>query len=242
MTGRKEHLTSIDQISIDKYVDDRRKEWIRINERNKLSNPPIPLNYNQFCQLIIAHGSNFLAKKGEEKPFVIDKSNEYAISQIYKYLRRDNSFNGSLSKGILLNGRYGSGKTVLMNAVRETYNVCVDHWGNTDILKMRIVKSSQIVNSFRKEDNDIEISNYSSGILIIDELGREQKEVNIYGTILQPMAQVIQDRYDRGKQTFAICNFKLETLGSDEYYGKMIGDRIRQMFNELELSGESRRN
>lgn len=241
MTDKKEHLTSIDQISIDKYIEDRRKEWVLISERNKLSNPAIPLTYEQFCQLIIAHGSNFLAKKGEEYPFVIDKSNECAILQIYKYLTRDNSFKGSLSKGILLNGKYGSGKTALMNAVRETYNICVDHLGDSAISKMRIVKSSQVVNSFRKEDNDIEISNYSSGILIIDELGREQKEVNIYGTILQPMACVIQDRYDKGGQTFAICNFKLETLGSDEYYGKMIGDRLKQMFNEIELTGESRR-
>lgn len=241
MADKKEHLTSIGQISIDGYIENLRKEWSKINAKNKLSSPPIPLTYEQFCQLVIAHGSNFLAKRGEENPFRIDESNEYAISQIYKYLTHNNTFKGALSKGILLNGKYGSGKTALMNAVRETYNVCVDHWKNPKIPKMRIIKSSQIINSFRKEDNDIEISNYGTGILIIDELGREQKEINLYGTILQPMAQIIQDRYDKGRPTFAICNFKLETLASDDYYGKMIGDRLKQMLNEIELTGESRR-
>lgn len=228
-------------ISIDTYVDQLRREWEQVNMRNKLSYPPIPLTYDQFCRLIVAHGSNYLVKRGEEIPFRIDRNNETAISEIYKYLRRDKSFAGHLSKGILLNGRYGSGKTVLMNAVCKTYNYCVSLWNNPQIFQMRIIKSSAIVDSFRKEKNDIEINNYKAGILVIDELGREQKEVNVYGTIIQPLSFVLQERYDRGTPTFAIANFRLETLSSDEYYGKMVGDRIRQMFNEIELTGESRR-
>lgn len=242
ITGSKaEAPTTKVQISIDSYVENLRKEWERINMRNKLLYPPIPLTYDQFCRLIVAHGSNYLVKKGEDIPFRIDRNNETAISEIYKYLRRDRSFAGHLSKGILLNGRYGSGKTVLINAVCNTYNYCVKLWNNPQIFQMRIVKSSGIVDSFRKEKNDIEINNYKAGILVIDELGREQKEVNVYGTIIQPLSFILQERYDRGNPTFAIANFRIETLSSDEYYGKMIGDRIRQMFNELELIGESRR-
>lgn len=238
----KEEIRTIpNQISIDDYLETLRKEWQSNDRRNKLLNPPIPISYDQFCQLIIAHGSNFLVKRGEEIPFKIDRNNEYVISEIYKYLKRDKLFKGYLSKGILLNGSYGCGKTVLMNAVCKTYNYCTSLWNNPNIREMRVVKSSTIVDSFRKEKNEIELSNYKAGILIIDELGREQKEVNVYGTIIQPISYLIQERYDRGVPTFAISNFTSATLSSKDYYGKMVGDRLRQMFNELTLNGESRR-
>lgn len=233
--------TTMNQISIDGYLNGLRKEWENTNTRNERYNPPLPLDYEQFCKLIIAHGSNFMIKRRETSPFRIDRDNESAVREIFKYLKHDKSFCGSLAKGLLLNGKYGAGKTVLMNAVCATYNYCAGLWNDPRVAKMRIIKSSGIVDSFRKEKNEIEINNYKSGLLIIDELGREQKEVNIYGTIIHPVSYIIQERYDRGSPTFAIANFTIETLSGSDHYGKMIGDRLRQMFNEIELSGESRR-
>lgn len=236
------HQTTNNQISIDSHIKKMRQEWIKIVRTRELSYPKLSLNYEQFKTIVVAYGTNLLAKRGEEILFVIDRNNESAIHEFYKYLSGDNSFCGSLSKGILLNGKYGSGKTLLMSAICSTYNYYIKQFGNVNSHEMRFVKSSQIVDSFRKEKNDAEIGRYKFGPLIIDELGREQKEINIYGTVIQPMSRVLQDRYDSGAPTFAIANFKLDTLGSNEYYGKMIGDRLKQMFNEIELTGESRRN
>lgn len=229
------------QTLIDAHIEKMRKEWAKIIKARNLSYPKLSLSYEQFKTIVTAYGTNILASRGEDKLFSIDRDNETAIHEIYKYLSGDRAFCGSLSKGILINGKYGSGKTLLMNAVCNTYNYFIKQFGYVNSLEMKFVKSSQIVDSFRKEKNETEIAGYKFGSLIIDELGREQKEVNVYGTVIQPMSRVLQDRYDSGAPTFAIANFKLETLGSKEYYGQMIGDRLKQMFNELTLNGESRR-
>nr|DAO84904.1 MAG TPA: replicative helicase [Caudoviricetes sp.] len=239
--NKSEPQTISNQILIDAHIEKMRQEWSKIVGQRKTSYPKLSLNYDQFKTIVVAHGTNILARRGEEILFSIDRNNENAIHELYKYLSGDKSFGGSLSKGILLNGKYGSGKTLLMRAVCSTYNYYIKQFGHVTSQEMRFVKSSQIVDSFRKEKNDTEITEYKFGPLIIDELGREQKEVNVYGTVIQPMSRVLQDRYDSGAPTFAIANFKLETLKSEEYYGKMVGDRLRQMFNEIELTGESRR-
>lgn len=236
-----EPQTTNNQILIDAHIEKMSQEWAKIVRSRKLSYPKISLNYEQFKSIVTACGTNVMARRGEDNLFLIDRNNESAIHEIYKYMSGDKSFSGNLSKGILLNGKYGSGKTLLMRAVCDTYNYAIRQFGNHNAFEMKFVKSSQIVDSFRKEKNDTEINGYKFGPLIIDEIGREQKEINIYGTIIQPMSRVLQERYDSGAPTFAIANFKLETLGNEDYYGKMIGDRLKQMFNEIELTGESRR-
>jgi hypothetical protein len=44
-----------------------------------------------------------------------------------------------------------------------------------------------------------------------------------------------------GTITHATSNFTLKTLSSDEFYGGMIGDRLKTMFNFITMQGESRR-
>ena len=253
------HQIQKDQISIDNYLAELKRRRIEIINNRDQFKWKLPLDYNQFCDLICAHGSCYFASRGEISEFKIDRNNEYAINQFFLYFNRSNQFKGDLRKGILLNGKYGSGKTALMHSIMHTFNDCVSHWNtknrNNDIFPIKIYKSSDVVQAFRVEISksnrqdgytesskmDISNKNYQVGVIIIDELGREQKEINVWGTVIQPLTQVLQERYDKGYPTFATANFRLETLSQDEYYGKMIGDRLRQMFNEIELTGESRR-
>ncbi len=255
-----ERQTQKDQISIEGYLEKLRQNRIEIIKSRDQFKMKLPLTFNQFCKLVQAHGSCYLANRGEITEFNIDRDNEQAIKQFFLYFNRDRAFKGDLQKGILLNGKYGSGKTALMWAIMNTFNDCVAHWVKErsvrDIFPIKMYKSSDIVDGFRFEANksgrldsswlsnpkiDISKKNYQTGIIIIDELGREQKEITVWGTVIQPLTQVLQERYDKGYPTFATANFRLETLAQDEYYGKMIGDRLRQMFNEIELTGESRR-
>lgn len=249
-----------DQISIDNYLEELRRRRIEIINNRDQFKMKLPLTFNQFCKLVQAHGSCYFANRGEITEFNIDRDNEQAIKQFFLYFNRDRGFKGDLQKGILLNGKYGSGKTALMWAIMNTFNDCVAYWNKErmarDIFRINMYKSSDIVDGFRFEINksgrqdlsgvsnpkiDVSKKNYQTGIIIIDELGREQKEITVWGTVIQPLTQVLQERYDKGYPTFATANFRLDTLSQDEYYGKMVGDRLRQMFNEIELTGESRR-
>ncbi|KAA6312153.1 hypothetical protein EZS27_036862, partial [termite gut metagenome] len=77
--------------------------------------------------------------------------------------------------------------------------------------------------------------------LIIDELGREPKQIMDFGNLRSPMIELLCERYDTGAWTHGVSNFTLETLSSENQYGRMTGDRLKSMFNFIELKGESRR-
>jgi len=77
--------------------------------------------------------------------------------------------------------------------------------------------------------------------LIIDEFGRESKTVLDYGNVTRPLSELLSLRSDAGTLTHGTTNFIFNTLSSDEFYGGMIGDRLKTMFNFITLQGESRR-
>ncbi|KAA6312302.1 hypothetical protein EZS27_036746, partial [termite gut metagenome] len=60
-------------------------------------------------------------------------------------------------------------------------------------------------------------------------------------SIRSPMIELLCERYDTGAWTHGVSNFTLETLSSENQYGRMTGDRLKSMFNFIELKGESRR-
>jgi hypothetical protein len=62
-----------------------------------------------------------------------------------------------------------------------------------------------------------------------------------YGNISRPISELLSLRSDAGTLTLGTTNFTLETLSSEEFYGAMIGDRLKMMFNCITLQGESRR-
>jgi hypothetical protein len=62
-----------------------------------------------------------------------------------------------------------------------------------------------------------------------------------FGNLKSPMIELLCERYDNGAWTHGTSNFTLETLSSENQYGKMTGDRIKSMFNFMELKGDSRR-
>jgi len=58
---------------------------------------------------------------------------------------------------------------------------------------------------------------------------------------LRPVSELLSLRSDVGTTTHGTTNFTLETLSSEDFYGAMIGDRLRMMFNFITMKGESRR-
>ena len=77
--------------------------------------------------------------------------------------------------------------------------------------------------------------------LYFDDLGRESKQVKVYGTEISPVPDVLFQRYDTGAYTFATSNYDIEDLKKPEMYGLAIADRIGAMFNVFEMTNKSRR-
>ncbi len=196
----------------------------------------LPLAYSDFQNLFISFGTICLLNRNQNKSFVIDENNESVIKQLYYYATNNSSFSGDLTKGILLQGKYGCGKTILL----ETYSLLHNHIVKRFCLNyplLLFIKSVELQEQIRKQS----VSMFVRRPLIIDEFGRESKRIQDYGNIIRPISELLSLRSDAGTLTHGTTNFILNTLSSDEFYGGMIGDRLKTMFNFITLPGESRR-
>jgi len=197
----------------------------------------LPLAYSDFQSLFCTFGAICLLNRNQNKSFVIDDNNEPVIKQLYYFATSNRSFAGDLNKGILLQGKYGCGKTVLL----ETYSLLHNHIVRKFSLNyplLSFIKSVELQEQIRKQS----VNMFVRKPLIIDEFGRESKTVQDYGNITRPLSELLSLRSDAGMLTHGTTNFILNTLSSDEFYGGMIGDRLKTMFNFITLYGESRRN
>lgn len=196
----------------------------------------LPISFDEFCDLFLAFGTHFLLQQNQNKSFEFDQYNEPIIKQLFLYLTRDSSFSGDLDKGIMLQGKYGCGKTVLMGTYLQIHNYIVKRL-TLHIPNITFIKSSQLQEQLIKQSS----SNFEFRPLIIDEFGREAKTVQDFGNILHPVSELLSIRSDNNSITHGTTNFTCETLSSNEYYGGMIGDRLKMMFNFIPMRGESRR-
>jgi DNA replication protein DnaC len=197
---------------------------------------PIPFGYDEYKALLSQSANVILQRRRERNGFVIDEYNEPVISQIYLYLKMNDKFSGDLQKGVMLVGKYGSGKTLIMQAMSEMYNTAVRTLQVRHPI-LRFVKSTELLYSVKEKS----VNDFSRMPLVIDELGREPKQIMDFGNLTSHMIELLCERYDNGAWTHGTSNFTLETLASENQYGKMTGDRIKSMFNFIELTGESRR-
>jgi DNA replication protein DnaC len=196
----------------------------------------LPLAYSDFQSLFFKFGSVCLLQRNQNRNFIIDDNNEPIIKQLYYFATNNPSFEGDLNKGILLQGKYGCGKTVLL----ETYSLLHNHIVRKFSLNYPVLlffKSVELQEQIIKQS----VNAFVRKPLIIDEFGRESKTVQVYGNITRPLSELLILRSDAGTLTHGTTNFILNTLSSDEFYGGMIGDRLKTMFNFITLQGESRR-
>lgn len=197
---------------------------------------PLPLDYAYFKGLFCEFGTICLHSRNQTKDFVIDKNNEPMIEQLYCYITNNSAFSGDLNKGIMLQGKYGCGKTILLEAYSLLHNHIVMKFAWKHPLLL-FIKSVELQEQVIKQS----ASAFARRPLIIDEFGRESKTVQDYGNVSRPISELLSLRSDVGVVTHGTTNFTFATLSSDEFYGGMIGDRLKVMFNFITLNGESRR-
>jgi DNA replication protein DnaC len=236
---QKENLSPPGAISTDwanLCMDALKNQFASERKKKDAARFPFPFVYGEFKTLLAQSAGIILERRRERSAFVIDGVNEPTIAQIYLYLKANERFSGDLQKGIMLAGRYGSGKTLIMQAMAEMHNTII-HTLHVQRPLLKFIKSSELLDALK----DKPIGSFSRMPLVIDEFGREPKQIMDFGNLRSPMIELLCQRYDNGALTHGTSNFTLGTLCSENQYGKMTGDRIKSMFNFIELKGESRR-
>lgn len=197
----------------------------------------VQITGEEFSQLFKIRLNQQLAKRRKNEEFIIDDNNKTLINELYYYVVGSDKFEGDREKGLMILGNLGSGKTLIMLAFCEVWN---------DLFRVRVSSISAKLyvqyllepEKFRGFNNN-SLPNYEVGTVFIDDIGKESKKVNVYGTEICPIADLLSARYDRGAITFSTGNYTLKTL--KDQYGETVTDRMKEMFNIIVLKGNSRR-
>ncbi len=186
------------------------------------------LNFNDFKEIIKINAEISEAKKGKKLIFKFDKYNEKLIEQLYFYAIKSEKFDGDIGKNILIAGKNGVGKTIIINSFLTIFE---------DMTNKKFIRTHSR-NLFNEIKNNEQI-NYNRIPLYLEDLGKEEKIINDFGTQKQTIPALFSQRYRYNAWTFVCTNYNKNTL--QEFYGVTIIDRFQEMFNFLKLNGESKR-
>lgn len=200
---------------------------------------------------------NFL-KNFEELTGKEFEQNENSIENIktimYYFLRDEKFFKcenlidlsfPSFTKGLLIIGNYGNGKTSTMNAIQKT--LCgIKGYTFTSYNANEVVKLFESINN---ENFDLNRKDFDqkmcTGDVYFDDL-KTEREASNYGKV-NLFKEIIELRSSRNFKTYATCNFDPKypndiVRAVDEFalkYGERVYDRIFEMFNIIEFKGKS---
>ncbi len=205
-------------------------EKLKMNLRSYKST--YAMSYDQFKDLIKSYARIILLSHSEDREFAIDKNNEPIIRNLYLYFTDNPKCEWNRNAGLLFGGKVGCGKTVLMSA----YLRISDEFSQKSCYSIYCKAIASAIKNAK--DNKAMETLYKLPIYI-DDIGKETTMVKDYGTIVQPVIDLIGLRDIYGARTYGTTNFRWETL--ETYYGEFIRSRMQAMMTFVVIPGESRR-
>ena len=133
--------------------------------------------------------------------------------------------------GIILTGKFGCGKSIMMSAFVKVLNDLV--MPDEKIEEVHAIALSEMI----KAEG---ILPWSKKPLLIQDMGMEEPVVNAYGNKFNPIGNLLAVRAEYGALTFGSTNKKWQSL--NDHYSTYVGNRAKEHVNFIHLKGESRRN
>lgn len=195
-----------------------------INMRQQLS----PENFKEL--FMIRAEQSMIARK-IIKPFEIDDNNREVINQLYYWLTRKKCIMNQ-ELGIIVNGAYGCGKSILMEAFCMVFNDITP----SERGKVTTVHAIELAEQIKK----VGVIPYARVPMLIHDLGREKWEMKDFGNSINPISDLLALRAEYGSMTFGTTNMTKDEFGTA--YKGFITKRIFEHVNLLFLPGKDRRN
>lgn len=215
-------------------------EFLDFLDEKKMELKTIDIDWGIHSNLILRIGKHFTPD------FKIDENNQEVLKQMLLYFTGNKKFNGDLNKGILLVGGVGTGKSLLFDIFKK-YTSEVIHTNS-----FQVHSAIDIIDRVNVSGIDI-LSFYSNNFegrqahpvrCYIDDIGTKHETVKHYGTEINVIEQLLSLRYNIYKRYGTLTHASTNLFPSilSETYDKRITDRMVEMFNVIELKGNSRRN
>lgn len=150
---------------------------------------------------------------------VVDTKLNQRLSEIGRWLADINSV------GLLLYGNVGSGKTSIMNAICNLFSIKkIQHRGvSVGFKRLESVELYQMYKFKYSEFEEIK----KCPLLAIDDFGIEPVYINVFGTDISPISELLYHRYQNRLTTIITTNLAVDEIR------KRYGDRIADRFNEM---------
>lgn len=135
-------------------------------------------------------------------------------------------------KGLYIAGPTGTGKTTFCKILFSTLSNSVLKFAYSDKVYQfnTICTTELLINKEYMKTGDFQYMQRSS--LLIDDIG-QSKEVSYMGNKLDPIREIITERYDNLKYTFTsfTSNYPINHRSLVDQYGERVADRIQAMCN-----------
>jgi DNA replication protein DnaC len=181
----------------------------------------------------------FHGKKNYGQNFIIKKDDLETIFKLLIYMIKDEN-NASklklnLSRGILLSGPIGCGKTSLMRLITPFANSYSDYKIKTcREISFEFAKMGyEAINTYTIKQN---YQNRLTGYCF-DDLGTEQ-QIKHFGNDCNVMAEILITRYEQFVENNSITHITTNLAASEieNHYGNRLRSRMRNMFNLISFN------
>lgn len=214
------------------FCETKRAE-IRLEEyRRKVANPPkpVPVTARELYKIIINKAID--DHRSKRRRFKLSDEEKLIYWLLCLYFTEDPEFEKrgfSLRKGLLIFGLIGCGKTTMMNLFRINPR-----------LKYGVFACSKVSEQYKKEGVFGLEKFYSQESICFDDLGTETAAKN-FGNESNVMADILMTRYEneaeKGFKTHITTNLNNEQI--EEYYGKRVRSRMKEMYNLISFPENS---
>ena len=139
--------------------------------------------------------------------------------------------------GLLLYGNVGSGKTTVMDAISNLFSTKnIQHRGvNIGFKRLESVELYQMYKFKYAEFDEIK----KCPLLAIDDFGIEPVYINVFGTDISPISELLYHRYQNRLTTIITTNLAVDEIR--KRYGDRIADRFNEMMHPVLFANDSYR-
>jgi DNA replication protein DnaC len=236
-TGMESEKERKKRVALEKKEREKHREY---NE--KVRNPTIKsekqITTKEFKIILFKEATAYFLKMNRK--FIIDDSNKRFLRLISLYFTNNLDFeketDGELRKGLLVFGNCGTGKSSIFDVIQ---NISLKY--NLKYLWFKNVSVNDVVTDYNLKGEEV-VKSVITGGIHFDDLGTE-KLANSWGVREKLMGRILEVRYNNfkknGVKTFVTTNLSIAKI--EEYYGVRVADRLYELFNFIELTGDSKR-